>query len=225
MSLVDQLVSALLSRLNLEGVVLGTLATVASALAAGGAILLVDSGTNTPPASGIALLACGVSVALFGIWTATKILPEPRLPGGTYARFDGSDPKAPVTPIAPVAPLRGELVSKNTQWFLDNDGRRVLLRGVNLGGSTKMPTRPNGASWNKQGFYDVGKDEVSFVGRPFPLAEADEHLERLRAWGFTFLRFLITWEAVEHNGPGQYDEDYLSYVKGQWCVVLNVRGR
>jgi hypothetical protein len=78
-----------------------------------------------------------------------------------------------------------------------------------------MPTKPNGASWNKDGFYNVGKGDVSFVGRPFPLTEADEHLQRLRAWGYTFLRFLITWEAVEHDGPGQYDEEYLEYLKGQ----------
>ena len=96
-------------------------------------------------------------------------------------------------------------------WFKEEDGRTALLRGVNLGANSKVPFTPDGASWRKEGFYDYR--DVSFVGRPFPLAEADEHFRRLKEWGLSFERFLVTWEAIEHAGPGIYDEAYLDYLR------------
>lgn len=42
---------------------------------------------------------------------------------------------------------------------------------------------------------------VSFVNRPFPLAEAEMHFERLARWGCQVLRVLVPWEALEHSGP------------------------
>jgi hypothetical protein len=80
--------------------------------------------------------------------------------------------------------------------ILDDEGRTLLLRGVNLGGSSKVPAAA-----------------PSFVGRPFPLEEAGAHFERLKAWGFTFIRFVLTWESLEHEGPGIYDESYLAYLR------------
>ncbi|MBM3132291.1 MAG: hypothetical protein FJZ95_04575 [Chloroflexi bacterium] len=102
-------------------------------------------------------------------------------------------------------------ISTDGIWFKDDYGRTLLLRGVNLGGSSKVPFQPNGATHIREGFFEW--EDVSFVGRPFPLEEADEHFARLREWGLTFIRFIVTWEGIEHAGPGQYDEKYLDYVR------------
>jgi hypothetical protein len=114
------------------------------------------------------------------------------------------------------APMRIRIAGSR---FVDELGRTLILRGVNLGGSSKVPRRPDGATHLREGFFD--HRNVSFVGRPFPLEEADEHFARLRAWGLTFVRLLVTWEAIEHAGPGRYDEEYLDYVR----AIASAAGR
>jgi len=102
------------------------------------------------------------------------------------------------------------MIKIDGKWFKDELGRTLILRGANLSGSSKIPYTPDGATHLKENFFD--HRNVSFVGRPFPLEEADEHFSRLKSWGLTFLRLLVTWEAIEHAGPGIYDEEYLDYI-------------
>ncbi|MDR1565967.1 MAG: cellulase family glycosylhydrolase [Treponema sp.] len=99
----------------------------------------------------------------------------------------------------------------------DDSGRTLLLRGCNLGGSSKLPASPAAAAG--QGPSSLkNSGEVSFIGRPFPLEEAEDRFEELRSWGFTFIRFVLTWESLEHQGPGIYDEAYLAYLRKLFII-------
>ncbi|GAA5851965.1 hypothetical protein JCM8547_000111 [Rhodosporidiobolus lusitaniae] len=98
------------------------------------------------------------------------------------------------------------------RYFLDAHGRRLLLHGANISGLNKLPAEPNSFTHLELGDAYFDGENVSFVGRPWPLEESHEHLARLSQWGLTFIRLVIPWESLEHSGPGQIDEDYLSYL-------------
>ena len=102
-------------------------------------------------------------------------------------------------------------ITSKGRWFIDETGRTRILHGVNLSGGSKVPADPPGFTHLPESLDETRK--VSFIGRPFPLEEADEHFMRLKHWGLDFLRFIVTWEAIEHDGPGSYDEDYLDYLE------------
>jgi hypothetical protein len=90
------------------------------------------------------------------------------------------------------------------QFFCDSHGRALLLRGVNCSGMSKLPAREESVG---------GRLSTSFVGRPFAVSEARQHFERLITWGFSLVRLVVTWEAVQPSSPSSFDEDYLEYLE------------
>lgn len=93
--------------------------------------------------------------------------------------------------------------------FRDSEQREVTFRGINVAGDSKLPRRPDLPSHETKGFFDA--QNVSFVGRPFTEEEAYVHFARLKRWGYNVIRYIFTWEALEHAGPGKYDEEFIDH--------------
>ncbi|TKA66993.1 hypothetical protein B0A55_11194 [Friedmanniomyces simplex] len=105
-----------------------------------------------------------------------------------------------------MAPLRLRIDGAT---FRDPQNREIYLHGLNLAGDTKFPAHPDVPSHIKEHFFDG--DSASFVDRPFPIADAHTHFSRLKRWGYNTLRYVFTWEALEHEGPGKYDDEFIDH--------------
>lgn len=105
-----------------------------------------------------------------------------------------------------MAPLRLRIEGHK---FRDPNNREITLRGINVAGDAKYPKVPDMPTHVSDNFYDA--DNVSFVGRPFALEEASLHFGRLRRWGYNTIRYVFTWEAIEHAGPGKYDDEWIDH--------------
>ena len=114
----------------------------------------------------------------------------PSLLGGC----DIDDPKDNPVPITRVRTDRN--------YIRDENGRYVLFHGINVSGSTKVPTA-----------VDPQTGIPTYIGKPFPLEIADREMRRLRQKGFNSIRLLLMWEAVEPAARGQYDNEYLAYIR------------
>jgi hypothetical protein len=93
--------------------------------------------------------------------------------------------------------------------FRDPQNREIVLRGINVAGDAKYPKKPDIPSFVSEKFFEA--DDVSFVGRPFSLEDSHTHFKRLRKWGYNAIRYIFTWEAIEHAGPGVYDEEWIAF--------------
>lgn len=89
-------------------------------------------------------------------------------------------------------------------------GRTLLLRGVNLADGKLPKDQPSHAL---SCVDTTASTTTTYLDTPFSLASAPLHLARLRKLGFTVLRVPVVWDALEHDGPGLYDEAYLAYIR------------
>lgn len=122
--------------------------------------------------------------------------------------------------------IRGK-IRNNKGSFVDEENRIVQLKGINVDGGAKYPKTPHFPSHKpvkgNEGLFFDG-DHVSFVGRPFPLDEVAEHIKRIKSMGYNSIRYIFTWEAIEHEGPGKYDEEFIDYTIEVLKIIKEVGG-
>ena len=102
-------------------------------------------------------------------------------------------------------------VHTDLTYLKDGYGRYLNVHGVNLGGSTKTPfTWPWGPEPNQVDFQGL---DFSYIDRPFPVEEADHWFGQMNDLGFSTIRLMVVWEAIEPDEKGVYNEEYLDYIE------------
>lgn len=123
--------------------------------------------------------------------------------------------------------LEGKIRTNGKGSFVDGLGRIIQLKGINLDAGSKYPKTPNFTSHKpvrgNEGLFFDG-DHVSFVGRPFPLEEVSGHIKRIKSLGYNSIRYIFTWEAIEHEGPGKYDESFIDYTIQVLKIIDEIGG-
>lgn len=123
--------------------------------------------------------------------------------------------------------ITGKIRTDGNGGFVDTEGRTIQLKGINLDGGSKFPREPCFPSHrpvkSKDSLFFDG-DNVSFVGRPFPVDQAADHFKRIKALGYNVVRYIITWEAIEHEGPGIYDDEFISYTVEILKIIQKIGG-
>ncbi|MBN2360667.1 MAG: cellulase family glycosylhydrolase [Deltaproteobacteria bacterium] len=87
-------------------------------------------------------------------------------------------------------------------YLRDGHDRYLSFHGVNVSGSSKVPV-----------FLDAANGLFTYVGKPFPLEAAEAQIQRLADLGFNAFRLLVIWEGVEPEHRGEYDQEYLGYLR------------
>jgi len=113
----------------------------------------------------------------------------------------GGAPDLDPYPLTPITTERNHLK--------DGHGRYLFLNGINTSGADKIPVSID------------GRGVPSYVGRPFPLDQADRHFATMQSMGFNTIRLLILWEGLQPTGPDTVDSAYVDYLRG----IVEAAGR
>jgi len=155
-------------------------------------------------------LILGIAIALVSVAAWLTIF-SPRSPACIMAPSEQRPGTALTEDPTTTRPDPPAIIRAHKGELLDEKGRKVYLRGVNIGG--KQPL--GHTTWMQP------PRAGSFVGTLLELSTIDTHLRRLASCGFTLLRLNITWEALEPEVEGLYDTAYIDYL----VAVVRACGR